>query len=150
MAVLSLSLSPSAQTRQATQQQLEATLAAAKRLKCAFRLEATMTWKDGAPQGELKPVTLIVQFEDINADESTARMLSNFGTYDMIVRLVGGSLHFIQPLRSGALYTTTVFAKENRPGKFKAVHSRHEYVEIVLPGFTSRPEQYYGECEVVP
>ena len=23
-----------------------------------------------------------------------------------------------------------------------------EYIDVVMPGFTSRPEQYYGECEV--
>jgi len=27
------------------------------------------------------------------------------------------------------------------------VHARHEYTEVSLPGYTSRPEQYYGECE---
>src|SRR5262245_16075608 len=135
-----------AQTAQPlTSQQLQDKLAAAKGLKCTFELEATGTWKKdtGELQGEVKPVKLAVTFTEINADESTARMLSNFGTYDMIVRAMAGSLHFIQPLRSGALYATTVFPKESHPGKFKAVHSRHEYVEIQLPGFTSRPEQYY-------
>ena len=31
-------------------------------------------------------------------------------------------------------------------GKLRAVHTRHEYTEVSLPGFTSRPEQYYGDC----
>jgi hypothetical protein len=132
-----------------TQEILQARLAAAKSLKCTFQLIATGTWKDGAPQGDVKPVKLSLQFVGINTDEGTSRMLSPFGTYDMIVQFAGGSLHFIQAMRAGALYTTTVFPKENGPGTFKAVHSRHEYVEISLPGFTSRPEQYYGECEVV-
>ena len=137
--------------QQASQLALQEKLTAAKGLKCVFQLEATATWtKGGAPQGEVKPVTLNITFVGINTDESTARMLSSFGTYDMVVREMAGNLHFIQPLRSGALYATTVFAKESQPGKFKAVHSRHEFVEIQLPGFTSRPEQYYGECEVVP
>jgi hypothetical protein len=30
----------------------------------------------------------------------------------------------------------------------RAVHTRHEYTMISLPGFTSRPEQYYGECAI--
>jgi hypothetical protein len=34
-------------------------------------------------------------------------------------------------------------------GRFKAVHSRHEYFTTPVPGATSSPEQYYGECEVV-
>jgi hypothetical protein len=29
------------------------------------------------------------------------------------------------------------------------VHSRHEYYPTALPGFTSSPEQYYGECEIM-
>jgi len=48
----------------------------------------------------------------------------------------------------GPLYTTRIFPKETRAGKLQAVHTRHEYTEISLPGFTSRPEQYYGECDV--
>jgi hypothetical protein len=48
----------------------------------------------------------------------------------------------------GVLRITTVFDKQNSPGKFKAVHARHEYTDVSLPGFTSRPEQYYGECEL--
>jgi hypothetical protein len=32
-------------------------------------------------------------------------------------------------------------------GKFKAVHTRHEFTPTRLTGWTSRPEQYYGYCE---
>ena len=56
----------------------------------------------------------------------------------------------MQSFRSGPLYTTTVFDKETSGGKFKAVHSRHEYFTIPVPGATSSPEQYYGECEIRP
>ena len=54
----------------------------------------------------------------------------------------------MQSFRDGPLYITTVFNKESRAGKLKAVHTRHEYADVALPGFTSSPEQYYGECEV--
>ncbi len=37
--------------------------------------------------------------------------------------------------------------KRKEQGKLKAVHTRHEYTEVSLPGYTSRPEQYYGECD---
>jgi hypothetical protein len=30
----------------------------------------------------------------------------------------------------------------------QAVHTRHENTLIALPGFTSKPEQYYGHCEI--
>jgi len=48
----------------------------------------------------------------------------------------------------GALYVTSVFNQEARPGRLRAVHSRHEYLPVVVRGLTSRPEQYVGDCEV--
>jgi hypothetical protein len=69
---------------------------------------------------------------------------------DIIAQLSGGSLHLMQTSRSGAVYITTVYPSESRGGKLKAVHARHEYTEVSLPGYTSRPEQYYGECDGKP
>jgi hypothetical protein len=129
---------------------LEGKLRAATRLKCTFTLVASGAWNDGTPQGEVKPASLAMEFVGINADEGTSRMIDRFGTFDVIVKLTSGGLHFIQALRDGALYATSVFAKESNPGMFKAVHSRHEYTDIAVPGFTAQPEQYYGECGVVP
>ena len=65
------------------------------------------------------------------------------------VRLLGDNLHFLAMNSSGSVYLTTVFSdRESRAGgKFKAVHTRHEFTEIRLTGYTSRPEQYYGYCE---
>ena len=123
-------------------------LAAAKTVKCNFSAYATGTWKDGEALGELKAAKLVVQFTEINTDEGTARMVSGFGNYDIIVRLSEGALHFIQAFRAGPLYTTTIFDRESRDGKLKAVHTRHEYADVSVPGFTSKPEQYYGECEL--
>ena len=122
-------------------------LAAAKSVTCEFPIYATGTWTKGEPQAEVKAVTFSLRFIEINTDDGTARLASGFGNFDIIVRLSEGALHFIQ-FRRGPLYTTTIFDRESREGKLKAVHSRHEYIEIFLPGFTSRPEQYYGECEV--
>ena len=125
-------------------------LAAAKTVTCIFTVYATGTWKNGEAQGELKTAKLSVQFTEINTDEGSARMVGGFGTYDIIVRLSPGALHFIQAFRDGPLYTTTIFDKESRDGKLKAVHTRHEYADVALPGFTSKPEQYYGECVLGP
>ncbi|MGB7218916.1 MAG: hypothetical protein WBD07_08910 [Vicinamibacterales bacterium] len=132
-----------------SQRALQDRLAAAKSLKCDFPTFATGTWsREGVPQAELKTTVTAIQFLSINVDEGSAQMTGNFGTYDLIVRLADSALHFIHAFRTGPLYSTSVFSRETTPGKFKAVHSRHEYVEFVLPGFTSRPEQYYGECAV--
>jgi hypothetical protein len=29
-----------------------------------------------------------------------------------------------------------------------AVHVRHEYSPAIIPGFTSRPEMYVGDCAI--
>jgi hypothetical protein len=125
-------------------------LAMPKALKCTFSLMATGTWFGEQPKADIKPAKLVLQFQDINTDEGTARMEGSIaGTYDIIVRYAGGYLHFIQSFLDGPLYTTTVLEKQTAAGKLKAMHSRHEHTDVALSGFTSSPEQYYGECEVV-
>jgi hypothetical protein len=42
-----------------------------------------------------------------------------------------------------------VLDKKTASGKLKAMHSRHEVTDFALPGFTSSPEQYIGECEIL-
>jgi hypothetical protein len=124
-------------------------LATVKSLKCTFPLMAVGTWSGDQPKGEVKPAKLVLQFVDINADEGSARLEASVGAYDITVRYAGGYLHFIQSFLDGQLYTTTVLEKLTRGGKLKAMHSRHEYTDVSLPGFTSSPEQYYGECEIL-
>ena len=123
-------------------------LASLKTLKCTFPTMATGTWTKGAAEGALKPAKLSVGFDSIDTDDGTARVIGDFGPSEIIVRLASGTLHFLQSFRDGPLYVTTVFPKETKPGWLQAAHTRHEYTEVILPGFTSRPEQYYGECEV--
>ncbi len=124
-------------------------LAGAKGLKCAFRLMATGAWKDGTAHAEVKQSELLVVFNSINTDEGTAGLVGQFGRSDIIAKLSGTNLHLIESFRDGPVYMTTVFNAESRPGRLKAVHTRHEYTDVSVPGFTSSPEQYYGECEVV-
>ena len=38
--------------------------------------------------------------------------------------------------------------KPGQEGRWLAVHTRHEYTDVSLPGYTSRPEQYYGSCAI--
>ena len=123
-------------------------LETATSVKCEFPLYATGTWTNGEPQAEVKTAKLSLGFDSIDTQGGTARNLGRFGNSDIVVRLSQGSLHFMLVGSSGPLYITTVFDKESRAGKLKAVHTRHEYTDVSLPGFTSRPEQYYGECEV--
>jgi hypothetical protein len=131
------------------QRSVEYRLSKVKSLKCAFSLYVTGNWKDGEAHAELKPAKLALQFDDIDTDEGTARAIGMFGPTHMIARLAVWSLHFMEIGSSGTLNITTVFDKESRAGRLKAVHTRHEYTDVSLPGFTSRPEQYYGDCEIV-
>ncbi len=131
------------------QDNLKGKLGAARSLRCTFPLMAAGTWMGAQPKAEVKPAKLVLQFVEINADEGTARLEATVGAYDIVVRYAGGYLHFIQSFLDGPLYTTTVMEKPTAGGKLKAMHSRHEFTDISLPGFTSSPEQYYGECEIV-
>jgi len=131
------------------QDAVKGTLATATRIKCTFPLMTVGTWGREQPDAKVKPANLVLQFEAINADEGTAKLESGFGKYDINVRYAGGYLHFIQSFLDGPLYTTTVLEKKTAGGKLKAMHSRHEFTDIALPGYTSSPEQYYGECEIL-
>lgn len=123
-------------------------LVTAKALKCAFATMSTGSWNARGANAEIKPSTLTIVFQDIDTDEGSARAVGDFGPSDIVARLSGGTVHFIQSFREGPVYITTIFPSEVRPGLLKAVHTRHEFTEVSLPGFTSRPEQYYGDCEI--
>jgi hypothetical protein len=128
----------------------EGKTAAAKSLRCTFPLSVTASWKKtGVPDASVAPATLVLVFDSINTDEGTARLRSGSVGSEIVARLASGYLHFIQSFRTGPLYTTTVFDQETSGGRLRAVHSRHESFSVPLPGATSSPEQYYGECEVL-
>jgi hypothetical protein len=126
-------------------------LAGAKSLRCSFPRNATGTWtKDGAPEAAVRSTPLMLRFDTIDADGGTAQLRNGTVGSEVTVRLAEGYLHFMQAFRTGPLYTTTVFDVGETSDKLKAVHSRHEYFSVPLPGATSSPEQYYGECEILP
>ena len=119
-----------------------------RQLECVFPLYVTGTWTDGYPETEVAPSDLAFSFENIYADEGVADAVGLFGPEYITVRLSGETLHFMQVGSAGPLYVTSVFADAREDGRLNAVHTRHEYTRVILPGFTSRPEQYYGSCEV--
>jgi hypothetical protein len=127
-----------------------ARLAKATSLKCTFSSMATGTWKAGESVVSTKPAKLAVSFNAVDTQDGTAEAVGDSGKSHITVRLVGPYLHLMQMDPYGALYVTTVIDTETRPGRLAASHSRHEYTAVQLPGLTSRPEQYYGECELKP
>lgn len=125
-------------------------IATAKSLRCRFSLSATGRWEsDGAPKSALGQAKLTLLFDAIDADDGTAQLRNGTVSSDVVARQSGSYLHFMQVFKTGAMYTTTVFDQETTRGAFKAVHSRHESFTVPLPGATSTPEQYYGECQIV-
>ena len=115
---------------------------------CTFLVLATGTWTDGEASAETTTSDLSFRFEGIDTEDATAEAVGPFGVSHIITRLSGQYLHFLQMFQAGPLYSTTILNQETRDDTFLAVHTRHEYTQISLPGFTSRPEQYYGECEL--
>ena len=126
----------------------QAVLRGVTQLECVFPLYVTGTWTDGEPETEVASSSLSFSFEHIDADEGVADAVGLFGPEYITVRLSGETLHFMQVGSSGPLYVTSVFGTPREDGKLNAVHTRHEYTRVRLAGFTSRPEQYYGTCEV--
>jgi hypothetical protein len=126
-----------------------ARLSKASSLKCVFPTLATGTWKNGVSEAAVRPAKLAIDFTSIDTQDGTAQAAGASGKSNITVRLVGNYLHFMQMDAYGAMYVTTVFDQESKAGRLMASHSRHEYTPVSLPGLTSRPEQYYGECEVL-
>jgi hypothetical protein len=126
-------------------------VAEAKAIRCSFTSQVKGQWRaDGSPTPAVGPATLVLRFEGIDTDSGVAQLRNGTVTSEIIVRASAGYLNLLQAFRTGPIYTTTVFDAGSTGGRFKAVHSRHEYFAVPLPGATSTPEQYYGECEITP
>jgi hypothetical protein len=146
LAALALGAAPTA--AEAQRGELQRRLQNATRVDCAFSAVATGDWRDGAASAEVEAGEVEAGFFDIDVDSGTAEAEGRFGASYIIVRYAEGYLHFMQTLSAGPIYLTTIFAEQSQDGRLKAVHTRHEYTSVILPGFTSRPEMYIGECSV--
>jgi hypothetical protein len=128
---------------------LQDKLAAATRLECHFSLVGKTNWDDDTAGIDQSEANLEAVFFDIDVDEGTAEAQARFGGASyIIVRYSTGYLHLIQTFRAGPLYVTSVLAQETADGRMMAVQNRVEYTAVALPGFTSRPETYVGDCAV--
>ena len=125
-----------------------ARLVNARTLDCSFTTMATGTWKSGVAETSTKAAKLTVGFKAISTDEGTAESTVSGARSHITVRVSGNYLHLMQMEPFGALYVTTVFATETKEGRLQAVHTRHEFTPVQVPGMTSRPEMYVGDCAV--
>jgi hypothetical protein len=141
-------LAVGANAANAQNRQLMDRLQSASRIDCQFSEIAKGDWTAEGSQFATSAIEFSAAFFDIDVESGTAEAEGRFGASYIIVRYAQGYLHFMQTLNSGPLYLTTVLAQESSDGRLKAVHTRHEYTQVSLPGFTSRPEIYLGDCSV--
>ena len=120
-------------------------------MTCTFPIMWLGDWsKPGDAEGKSQKSELVLKYDAIDTSDGTAQVQGFTGNFYITVRYVANvALHLLHTDAAGPVYFTTVFNKPSHPGKYKAVHTRHEFTEVSLPGFTSRPEQYIGECELL-
>ena len=122
-----------------------------KGLKCRFPVAVSGTWKNGEAVANPRTQELLITVTEIDVSDGTAEVAGTAGKAFVSAVLSGWSLYFVEN-GVGQLNVTTVFAQESAPGKLKAVHSRHGYLQMQVGKFISEPSvsQNYGECEIVP
>jgi len=122
-----------------------------KALKCRFPVAVSGTWKNGEAIANPRTQELLINVTEIAVSDGTAEVAGTAGKAFVSAVLSGWSLYFVEN-GVGQLNVTTVFAQESAPGKLKAVHSRHGYLQMQVGKFIAEPSvsQNYGECEIVP
>jgi hypothetical protein len=120
-------------------------------LKCRFPVAVSGTWKNGEAVANPRTQELLINVTAIDVGDGTAEVAGTAGKAFVSAVLSGWSLYFVEN-SVGQLNVTTVFAQETAPGKLKAVHSRHGYLQMQVGRFISEPSvsQNYGECEILP
>jgi len=121
-------------------------LAGITMLKCSFPVAVSGAWKDWAPKADMQtgpPLTLVI--DEIDIDGGTARI----GTTHTTALLTPNSVHFMERTMAGSLTMITVLSQKGPKGTLRAVRSRHDYLQMAIPGFVAEPNvsQHYGECE---
>jgi hypothetical protein len=127
-------------------------LAQVKSLKCRFSIYTSGSWKNGEPQAQIRqPEQFTLEVDEIDTDSGSARVTGTSGPADVVSLLTVSSLHFMERSVTGTLNITTVFVGEPSAKTFRAVHARHDYLPMSLPGFVSEPSvsQHYGTCETI-
>jgi hypothetical protein len=125
-------------------------LALIKSLKCTFPVYAVGSWKNGEPAAQIRQAAQFsLTIDEIDTDSGSGRVTGTAGPVEVTALLTVSSLHFMERSVTGTLNITTVFVSEGGAKKFRAVHSRHDYLPMSIPGFQSEPtvSQNYGMCE---
>ena len=123
-----------------------------KALKCRFSIYTSGSWtKTLEPQAQVKqPETFSLEIDEIDTDSGSGRVTGTSGPAEVTALLTLSSLHFMERSVTGTLNITTVFSGPADAKTFRAVHARHDYLPMSLPGYNSEPSvsQHYGVCDV--
>ena len=125
-------------------------LALVKTLKCTFPVYAVGSWKAGVPQSQIKQAEQFsLTIDEIDTDSGSGRVTGTSGPVEVTALLTVSSLHFMERSVTGTLNVTTIFVSAGGVKRFRAVHSRHDYLPMSIPGFESEPtvSQNYGMCD---
>ena len=99
----------------------------------------TGNWDGAKASAAVTAAKLEVKFFGIDIDEGTAEADGGFGETLIIVKYSHGYLHLMQMSDAGPLYVTTVLATQTPNGRFKAMHTRHEWSPALVPGSRRGP-----------
>ena len=129
-------------------------LAGVKAMKCRFTIYAAGAWSKQTqePSAQVRqPETLTLDIDEIDTDSGSGRVTGTAGPAEVTALLTLSSLHFMERSVTGTLNITTVFSGAEGAKTFRAVHTRHDYLPLSLPGYVSDPSvsQHYGICESV-
>jgi hypothetical protein len=124
-------------------------LTSLKGLKCRFPAATSAAWKSGEVVPQTKTQELLFTIAEIDVQDGTAEFVGTAGRAFVTAVLSGWSIYFVES-SVGQLNVTTVFAQEASPGKLKAVHSRHGYLQMQVGKYIAEPSvsQNYGDCEM--
>jgi hypothetical protein len=124
-------------------------LTSVKGLKCRFPAATSAAWKSGEVVPQTKTQELLFTISEIDVQDGTAEFVGTAGRAFVTAVLSGWSIYFVES-SVGQLNVTTVFAQEASPGKLKAVHSRHGYLQMQVGKYIAEPSvsQNYGDCEM--
>lgn len=120
-----------------------------KGLKCRFPAATSATWKAGEAVPQTKTQEMTFTISAIDVQDGTAEFTGTAGRAYVTAVLSGWSIYFVESA-VGQLNVTTVFAQEATPGRLKAVHSRHGYLQMQVGRYIAEPSvsQNYGDCEM--
>jgi hypothetical protein len=125
-------------------------LESASGLRCRFVLGVEANWKGDQPAAAVKPEETSVVVSDIDVQGGTADVRGPEGRRFATAMLSGGSLYILQ-IERGSLNVTSVFATETSPKRYKATHTRQNFVYLTVPPYIETPTvtQSYGDCAVI-